>query len=150
MAVAALLAFSLAAMAADAADPVIGTWALNAAKSTHSSVLYKSEVRTYSAAGDGISLTWERESADGAKSVVRTTYRYDGNDYPVTGAAEFDAISAKRIDANTVETTEKRMGKKVGFARRAVSADGRELMLNQRFKRPDGTEFGAMMVYDRQ
>jgi hypothetical protein len=150
VALGALLMFSLSARAADAPDPVVGTWTLNAAKSTHSAVIYKSETRTYAAAPEGVSLTWERVSADGKKSVVTTTYKYDGKDYPVTGAAEFDAISAKRIDANTVETTEKRMGKEVGFARRAVSSDGKTLTLNQRFNRPDGHEFSAMMVYDRQ
>ncbi len=150
IALGAFFIFSLPAKSADAPDPVVGTWTLNAAKSTHSVAIYKSEVRTYAAAPDGVSLTWERVGADGARTVVTTTYKYDGKDYPVTGSAEFDTISAKRVDANTVETTEKRAGKEVGWARRAISQDGKTLTLNQRLKRPDGQQLGAMMVYDRQ
>ena len=150
IALTALFIFALPAKSADAPDPVVGTWVLNAAKSTHSEAIYKSEVRTYAAAPGGVSLTWERVAADGAKTVVTTTYKYDGKDYPVTGSAEFDTISAKRIDANTVETTEKRAGKEVGSARRAISQDGKTLTLNQRIERPDGQQSSAMMVYDRR
>lgn len=150
LAVGALLAISLLASAADTPDPVVGRWKLNGAKSTNSAAIYKSETRTYTAAPDGIALVWERVAADGKTSTVKTTYKYDGQDYPVTGSMEFDSISAKRVDANTVDTVEKRNGKEVGTTRRSVSKDGKTLMLNQRFKPTTGSEFGAMMVYDRQ
>ena len=150
LAAGAIFATSLWASAADISDPVVGTWKLNGAKSTHSAVAYKSETRTYTAAPDGIALTWERIAADGKRSTVKTTYKYDGQDYPVTGSTDFDSISAKRVDANTVDTIEKRNGKEVGTTRRSVSKDGKTLMLNQRFKPATGPEFGAMMVYDRQ
>lgn len=150
LAFATLLTLSCFATAADAPDTVVGTWKLNAAKSTHSTAIYKSETRTYTAVPGGISLTWERVTADGKTSTVKTTYKFDGKDYPVTGSSDFDAISAKRIDANTVETTEKHAGKAVGNTRRSVSADGKTLTLNVKFTPADGHEFGAMIVYDRQ
>ena len=113
LALGALLAISSAVMAADAPDPVIGTWKLNAAKST-GTTLPKSETRTYAAsAAGGIVLTWKRVGADGKQSSVETTYKYDGKDYPVTGSPDFDAVSVRRVDANTVDSTQKRMGKAV-------------------------------------
>ena len=42
--------------------------------------------------------------ADGSNGAVKTTFHYDGKDYPVTGSPDFDTISARRIDAGTIET----------------------------------------------
>jgi hypothetical protein len=39
------------------------------------------------------------------------TANYDGKDYPVTGNPDWDMVSLKRINANTVEFTRKRAGK---------------------------------------
>ena len=147
LALGALFALSSVAIAA---DPVVGTWKLNTAKSTANKPVPKSETRTYIASGDGVALTWERVSADGKTSTVKTTFNYDGKDYPVTGSPDFDTMSAKRIDANTIETTEKHMGKQVGTTRRAVSADGKTLTLHQRRTTATGQEVSTLMVYDRQ
>ena len=150
LALGALFALSSVAIAAGPPDPVIGIWKLNAAKSTANKPVPKSETRTYVASGDGVALTWERVSADGKTSTVKTTFNYDGKDYPVTGSPDFDTISAKRIDANTIQTTEKLMGKPVGTTRRAVSADGKTLTLHQRRTTANGQEVSTLMVYDRE
>jgi hypothetical protein len=123
MALAAFLALSGSAIAAGA-DPVIGTWKLNIAKSTGDS-LPKSETRTYAAASDGIKLTYKRVGADGTESNVEATYKYDGSDYPVKGSSDFDTLSVKRVDAHTIDSSLKKMGKPVGTTRRTVSADGK-------------------------
>jgi hypothetical protein len=91
MALAAFLVISGSSIAANA-DPVIGNWKLNAAKSTGASIP-KSETRTYAAASDGIKLTYKRVGADGTESTVESTYKYDGNDYPVRGSSDFDTLS---------------------------------------------------------
>jgi hypothetical protein len=150
LALGALLAISSAVIAADAPDPVIGTWKLNTAKST-GTTLPKSESRTYatSAAG-GIVLTWKRMGADGKESSVETTYKYDGKDYPVTGSPDFDTVSVKRVDANTVDSTQKRMGKAVGTATRSVSKDGKTLTLVSKLTNAKGEVVNTTLVYDRQ
>lgn len=150
LALGALLAISSIATAADAPDPIVGIWKLDTARSTRNRLMFKSEKRTYVAVPGGIALTWERVTADGGMSTVKTTYKYDGTYYPVTGATDFDSISGTRVDANTVETKQKRMGKEVGTTRRTVSADGKTLTLNSLFTTPDGQQFSAVMVYDRQ
>lgn len=138
------------AIAADAPDPVVGTWKFNAAKSTGNRLVPKSETRTYVADGDGVALTWERVAADGKTSTVKATFHYDGKEYPVTGSPDFDTISAKRIDAHTIETKEKHAGKDVGSTRRAISADGKTLTLHQRRITTTGQEVSSLLVYDRQ
>jgi hypothetical protein len=150
LAMAAFVAVASLAHAAGNPDPVIGTWKLDTARSTSSIAMPKSEVRHYVAAGDGVTISWDRVSADGKTSHVETTYQYDGKDYPVTSSPDFDALSAKRIDERTVETTQKRNGKKVGTSRRTVSADGKTLTLNALFTDAAGQHVDTLMVYDRQ
>jgi hypothetical protein len=145
----ALMVMSVA-IAADAVDPGIGTWKLSPEKSTRSALMFKSETRTYTAVPAGIEMVWMRVYADNTTSTVKTTFKYDGIDYPVTGSTDFDSISAKRIDANTVETTQKRMGTKVGTTRRTVSADGKTMTLHQLFTTAHGQQTGSLLVYDRQ
>jgi hypothetical protein len=149
LALGALLAITSAVIAADAPDPVIGTWKLNTAKST-GATLPKSETRTYAASADGIALTYKRVGADGKESSVETTFKYDGKDYPVTGSADFDALSAKRVDANTIDSTQKRMGKPVGTTKRTVSKDGKTLTLVSKLTNAKGEVVNTTLVYDRQ
>jgi len=150
LALGALLALSSVAIAADAPESVVGTWKLNTAKSTGNVPMPKSETRTYAAAPGGVALTWTRVGADGKESTVKTTFKYDGKDYPVTGSPDFDALSAKRIDANTIESVQKRSGKEVGTTKRAVSADGKTLTLTSKITTADGKDATTTMVYDRQ
>ena len=137
LALCALFALSSVAIAADTSDPVVGTWKFNAAKSKGNVPMPKSETRTYAAAPDGVALTYTRVSAD-------------GKDYPVTGSDDFDALSAKKVDANTIDSIQKRMGKEVGTTRRSVSADGKSLTLVSKLTTPKGTKVDTTMVYDRQ
>lgn len=150
LALGALLSLSSAAIARDAPDLVVGTWHLNLAKSTGNAPLPKSETRTYASTPYGIALTWKRESADGKNSIVSTTFKYDGKDYPVTGSPDLDTLNAKRVDANTIESTLKRMGKDIGTAKRTVSTDGKMLTLDSKLTTTKNDEVTTTYVYDRQ
>ena len=125
----ALFAAGGAAIAAGtAADPVIGTWKLDVAKSMFGAgPAVKAQTRTYSQSAQGITLNMKSVGADGKETTVQTTYQLDGKDYPVKGAAEYDSLSAKQIDSNTAEFTLKKGGKTVGTTRRTVSMDGKTL-----------------------
>jgi hypothetical protein len=148
---AALLAVSASALAARGpADPVLGTWKLNLEKSS-AATLPRSETRSYAPAdGGGITLTFKRVSADGKEISAQTTYKYDGKDYPVTGSPDFDAVSVKRIDAHTVESTRKLMGKPVGTTTRTVSKDRKTLTLLAKLTNSKGEATSSTLVYDRQ
>lgn len=146
----ALLALCSFAIAADTPDSVIGTWKLNTEKSTGNVPMPKSETRTYAASPGGVALNWTRTGADGKESSVKTTFKYDGKDYPVKGSSDFDALSAKRIDANTIESKQKLKGKNVGSTTRTVSTDGKTLTLVSKLTTEKGAEANTTMVYDRQ
>jgi hypothetical protein len=150
LALGALLTLSSAVFAADTPDPVVGTWKLNTAKSTGNVPMPKSETRTYTASPGGVALSWKRVGADGTESTVSTTFKYDGKDYPVTGSSDFDALSAKRVDANTIESKQKRAGKEVGTTKRSVSADLKTLTLDSKLTTAKGESANTVMVYDRQ
>jgi hypothetical protein len=97
-----------------AADPVVGTWKLNAAKSKYTpGPTPKSGTITYEETADGIKRTGESVDADGKTSSFTYTAKYDGKGYPVSGTDLYDTIAAKRIDEHTTEATLKKSGKVV-------------------------------------
>src|SRR3984893_8778947 len=128
----ALLSIGSAVIAAGIdADPVVGTWKLNLARSTFGGgPALKSQIRTYSQSAQGITLKMKTVSADGKETTTQTTYQLNGKDYPSIGHPDFDSLSGMRIDTNTTEFTLKRAGKPVGTIRRKVSEDRQSLTLN--------------------
>jgi len=122
------VACGVAIAAAPGSDPVIGTWKLNAQKSTFTAgPAIKSQTRTYSQTGQRISLVMKTTNADGREMTTETMYQFDGKDYPVTGSPDFDSLSAQQVDAQTAKFTLKRGGKAVGTTTRTVSKDGKTL-----------------------
>ena len=94
------------------ADPAIGTWKLNTAKSKYSpGPAPKSATITFEETADGVKRTGESIDADGNKTSFEYTAKYDGKDYPVSGSDLYDAIALKRLNDHTVESTLKKSGK---------------------------------------
>jgi hypothetical protein len=146
--VASLLVF---AGAASAADPVIGTWTLNLAKSKFKpGPAPKSDTRTYAETADGIAWTWKSVAADGKETTVSAVLRKDGKDAKVTGSDMFDTIVVKKVDGNTVHSVLKREGLVVGEAERTISKDGKELKIKAKGAGPDAVSYENEMVYDKQ
>jgi hypothetical protein len=142
---------SAAVVAAPAADPVIGTWQLNVARSKFSpGPAPKSDSRTYAATDQGIAMTWKSVGADGKEIVAKSTFKADGKDYPVTGAPNFDSLSLQQVDDHTVKSTQKRGGKVIGTTTRTVSRDGKVLTLTSKGTSPTGAPYDNVMVYDKQ
>jgi len=72
---------------------------------------------TYKMNGDQFTMT----------SPTGETYtgKFDGADYPATGTHYYNAVSLKKINANTIEETDKRDGKVVDVSTMTVSANGK-------------------------
>ena len=105
-----------------AADPVVGTWTLNLAKSRFSpGPAPKEETRVYEAQGEGIKVTVRTVAADGHSTTVLISANYDGKDYPVTGSSAYDAIALKKINDQIAEATLMHAGRAVATARREIS-----------------------------
>ena len=133
------------------ADPVVGTWKLNLAKSTFGGrPALKSQIRTYSQSARGITLKMKTVSAEGKETTTQTMYHLDGKDYPSEGNPDYDSLSGMQIDTNTKEFTLKRAGKPVGTIRRKVSEDRQSLTLNLVMTDANGVQLSELTVFDKQ
>jgi hypothetical protein len=133
------------------ADPAVGTWKLNVAKSKYvPGPVPKSNVITITATGSGYHVVAKGEDAKGNPTSIDYTATFDGKDSPVKGAPAYDTTSLKRIDANTSRQTRKKEGKTVQTATRKVSADGKTMTVTTRGKDESGRTLNTVAVYDRQ
>jgi hypothetical protein len=148
----ALLTSGSAVIAAGSvADPAVGTWKLNLAKSTFAGIpAYKSQIRIYSRSGPDITLKMTTISGEGKETTTQATYKLNGKDHPSMGNPDFDSLSGMQIDTNTVEFTLKRAGKPVGKIRRTVSKDGQTLTINYVITNANGVQTSALTVFDKQ
>jgi hypothetical protein len=134
-----------------AADPVIGTWKLNLAKSTFSpGPAPKSQTRSYAESAQGIALTLKTTDADSKETTATLTFKDDGKPYAVSGNPDFDTVSVKRVDALTVHSTEMKGKATVGTGVRTVSKDGKTLTFAQKGTHTSGVKYDDVLVYDRQ
>src|SRR5262245_984015 len=102
------------------ADPAVGTWKLNPAKSKYDpGPVPKEQTITISAAGAGIKVSSKGTGGDGQPTSAEYTVNFDGKDVPATGNPAWDMTSATRVDKNTTSYTRKKGGKVVQTAKRA-------------------------------
>jgi len=131
-------------------DPVIGKWNLNVAKSKYSpGPAPKSAMATVSAAGEGVKLVFDGVTGTGEKVHWEYTANYDGKDYPMTGNADGDMISLKRINANSAETTYKKGGKVTLVNTRTVSADGKTLTVTTKGTNAQGQAVDNLLIFEK-
>lgn len=151
--IAALMFVSFAGveLAAQATDPVSGTWELNLAKSKYASApAPKSETRTIEVVGDRITFTARTIDAEGKTMVAQFTANFDGKEYPLKGNPNYNSISLKRIDRFTTESITSKGGKVVARNRRVVSADGKVMTLTAPTTNAKGETVTDIQVYDKK
>jgi hypothetical protein len=145
-----LLATSLIAGIALAADPVVGSWTLDVAKSKFSpGPAPKSATRTYAESADGVTLDGKTVGADGKESTLHTMYTADGKSHPATGHPDADSVMAKSVNARTWNFTLTKDGKTVGTVHRVVSADGKTLAVHNKGMH-NGAPYDDTLIYTRQ
>lgn len=133
-----------------AADPIVGTWTLNVAKSKFSAgAALTAGTRTYSEASGLYTLDQKLTGADGKERANRVQYR-DGKEEKQTTAGPADTTLAKKIDANTWDFDLKKDGKVVGHVHRVVSADGKTLTVHNTGMQLSGSPGDETLVFDRQ
>src|SRR6476659_4978473 len=111
---------------APAAKNMVGTWKLNAAKSTFSpGPPLKGQIATLTAVDGGLKVVADRVEADGKTTHFEWTAKFDGKDYPVTGDPNRDAVSVKKIDDYTLDITNKKAGKVLTTIHAVDAKDGK-------------------------
>jgi hypothetical protein len=133
-----------------AADPQMGTWKLNEAKSkitpgtlknTH--VVYSSMLGQMKVKSDGI-------GGDGKPVHIEWSGKFDGKDYPVTGDPNSDTRSYTKVNDRTLATTAKKNGNVTVTGQIVVSPDGKSRTVTITGTTPKGKKFKNVAVYDRQ
>ena len=140
----------LATAACYAADPQMGTWKLNEAKSKFTPGVTKNTMVVYEAAGDQVKVTSNGVDAKGKSTRFQWTGRFDGKNYPVTGDPNSDARSYKKIDDRTLGITIWNHGRVTGTGRTVVSADGKSRTVTSSGTTAKGKDYKNTAVFDRQ
>jgi glucose/arabinose dehydrogenase len=135
-----------------AADTALGTWKLNPAKSTSTSsnkLVSRTDVREETPDGR-VKVTRNEQWASGGPSHATYSYKYDGKEYPATGA-QFDTVAVKRVNANTSSWEVKKSdGKYHQTGRIAISKDGKTMTQTFKGTDTDGKPVHGTNVYDKQ
>jgi len=146
------IGIAITAIGVFGADSTLGTWKYNAAKSKSTSanpIKSQTDVRETTADG-GLKLTRTGEMMDGTAVNYSFTYKFDGQDYPVTGAP-FDSISVKRIDADTTNWDIRKTGEKFHFTGQTViSKDGKTMTQTSEGTDAEGKPVAQTNVFDKQ
>ena len=130
-------------------SPMMGTWKLNEAKSKFGPGAPKNNTVVYEASGDNIKITVDGVDAEGKPTHNEWTGKFDGKDYPVTGDAWSDSRSYKKVNGNTLDSTNKKEGKPTLHAHIVVSADGKTRTVTLHGS-VNGKKITETAVYDKQ
>jgi hypothetical protein len=138
-----VIAVAITGTAMFGADNSLGTWKRKPSGTSNDPIKNLTTVRTASDGGVKVTITGER--TDGTAMNSRYTAKFDGKDYPVTGANFWDTISMKQIDANTFTFETKAGGKSYNTGRIVISNDGKTMTETR--TRPGGI---LTIVYEKQ
>jgi hypothetical protein len=141
----------MGSQAASASENWVGTWKLNAAKSTFASeAVVRADTLTFVSTPAGIKLTAEGTDPQGKPMLGEYTSNYDGKDVAWTGNPSADVACPKRIDDNSYENVWKMGGKQTVMARVVVSEGNKLLTVTQTAAGAHGGAASSVAVYDRQ
>jgi hypothetical protein len=145
------LAFCLCAVATSfAADPNVGTWKLNEAKSKIPAGISKNTTVTYTAADDSYKAVIDGVDGSGKPVHSEWTGKFDGKYYPVTGDPSVDSRSIQKVDDHHYKVANKKDGKVTTTGTIEISADGKTRTLVTHGTDASGKKTSATFVYEKQ
>ena len=93
----------------------------------------------------------EERTGDWSGAGVVYTSNLDGQDVPISGNnPNADTVSAKRIDANTLEIVNKKNGKVTTTQKNVVAADGKTRTVTTTGTDGQGQKVNNVAVYEKQ
>ncbi len=135
------------------ADNSIGTWKGNVAKFKSTPPVtnpIKSLTVVNEASDGGVKVTVTGERQDGTPINSSYSIKYDGKEYPVTGAP-WDTVSMKQIDANTFTSEVKKTGGKYhATGRTVISKDGKTMTTTTKGTNAEGQPSSGTLIYEKQ
>jgi len=143
--------FCLSALTvAFAADPNVGSWKLNEAKSKIAAGAAKNLTVVYTVAGDSYKCVVDGVDGTGKPAHNEWTGKFDGKDYPVTGDPSADARSLKLVSPGHYALSNSKDGKKVLTGTVVFSADNKTRTLTTHMTDAAGKKLTSIAVYERQ
>jgi hypothetical protein len=135
--------------AAKMANPHMGTWKLNEAKSKHAAGMGKNLTVVYAEKKDKITVTVNGVDKDAKPTHSVWVGKFDGKAYPVKGNLPYDSVAYKMVNDRTNDITTMKNGKTVWSGRIEVSKDGKSRTVTINGTGADGKKFKGKAVYDK-
>jgi hypothetical protein len=149
IAVVALALSFLGAAGCFAANPHIGTWKLNEAKSQFAPGMGKNLTVVYGEMTDKMKVTVDGVDKDGKPTHGVWEGMADGKAYKTKGNLAWDAAAYKVVNDHTYEITTMKGGKVFSNSKSTVSADGKTRTVATEGMNADGKKFKSKAVYDK-
>ena len=147
--VAGVLAVAAALMAQNA-DLLFGTWTVDVSKSKYSpGPAPKSNTKKFEPWKDGFKATQDLVTAKGDKIHLEMTGKTDGKDYPATGNPDVDTVAMKRLDGHNYEIMQKKNGKVTLTGKMVIAPDGKSRTITQTGKTAKGEPINNMVYWDK-
>jgi hypothetical protein len=139
-----------AALTLSAADPFMGTWNVNMAKSKYSpGPAPKSSTVTYSQDSDWIVAKIDTVSAEGTPTSSTIRYRRDGKEYPYDAPAGKGTIAVTSMNANTAHATIK-VGTATTTVHTVIAKDGKSFTRTTKGTDAQGRTVNNLVVFEKQ
>ena len=146
---AAALSFTAVA-ACFAANPHMGTWTLNEAKSKLVPGMGKNTTVTYAEQKDEIKITVDGVGKDGKPTHSVWVGKFDGKAYPVKGNLPYNSVAYKVVNDRTNDITVMKDGKIGWTGQITVAADGKSRTVTINGTDANGKKFKGKAVYDKE
>ena len=150
IAVAAVAVSFMATAGCFAANPHIGTWKLNEAKSKLAPTMGKNNTVVYSEAKDKMKVTVDGVDKDGKPTHGVWVGQADGKTYKMKGNLAWDAAAYKVVNDHTYGITTMKGEKVRTTGTSTVSADGKTRTVATEGTDADGKKFKSKAVFDKE
>src|SRR5436190_10384150 len=108
-----------------AANPQMGTWKLNEAKSKLVPGMGKNTMVVYAEQKDKMKVTVDGVDKDGKTTHSVWVGKFDGKAYPVKGNLPYNSVAYKVVNDRTYDLTAMKDGKMLWTGKSTVSAEGK-------------------------
>jgi hypothetical protein len=133
-----------------AADPNVGTWKLNEAKSQFAAGASKNVTVTYTAVGENYKCVVDGVDGAGKPTHNEWTGKFDGKDYPVIGDPTASTRSLRLVKPGHYALTNKKDGKTTVTGTVDFSAYNKSRTLTTEMTDAAGKKQKSIAVYERQ
>jgi hypothetical protein len=134
-----------------AADPFVGTWKLNAAKTKYKvGTAPKEQTIVITEAGADLHVKISGTSGDGKPFALSYSVPAAGGAGKFLESAPYDSVEGKRHGTNERELMYKKGGKTVYTAHPKITTDGNTMSASAKGMNPAGQKVESESVYDKQ